>query len=87
MYDTMSATINAPLGAAQDHYPQAKQRLAQIKEQLVEQKAGLLRQHFPQADPAAHDGAAYRLLCLVPPHDMLPVLVMDPRHTVQARAG
>ncbi|HEU4325664.1 MAG TPA: hypothetical protein VFS21_21165 [Roseiflexaceae bacterium] len=81
------AAINALLGTAQGHYPQAKQRLAQMMEQIVEQTAGLLRQHFPRAGSGACYEAAYGLLCLVQSHDMLLSLGMNPRHTVLARAS
>ncbi|GAB4188611.1 MAG: hypothetical protein OHK0022_00570 [Roseiflexaceae bacterium] len=81
------AAINALLGTAQGRYPQAKQRLAQMMEQIIEQAAALLHQHFPQATPADCYEATYGLLCLVQSHDMLLMLGMDQRHTALVRAS
>lgn len=81
------AAINALLGTAQGRYPQAKRRLVQMMEQIVEQVADLLHQHFPQANQIACYEASYALLCLIQSHDMLLTLGLDQRFSALARVN
>jgi AcrR family transcriptional regulator len=79
------ALITAVMSAAQGRYPQAKHRLAQMMEQIVEQIADGLAHLFPHAPLDARHEAAYALLCLINSHESLVLLGIGARYSVLAR--
>jgi AcrR family transcriptional regulator len=79
--------IMAVVNTAQGRYPQAKQRLAAMMEQLVATVADTLAQLFPQAEAGRRSQIAYALLCLVQTHESLLWLGLDPHYSAAARAS
>lgn len=79
--------IMAVVNTAQGRYPQAKQRLAGMMEQIVTSIATTLAQLFPQAEAERCYQIAYALFCVTQTHESLLWLGLDPRHTAAARAS
>lgn len=85
-FNEWEAVISAVAGTAQGRYPQAKQRVARMMEEIVERTAAGLQRRFPAAGAAACSEAAYGIFCLVQAHEGMLQLGVDPRNTALARA-
>ncbi len=81
------AMIRAVVSTAQDRYPQAKQRIAQMMETISAHVARRLEELFPQAAPELCYEVAYGVLCLVQTNESMVWLGLDRRHTGLARAS
>jgi AcrR family transcriptional regulator len=79
--------ILAVINTAPERYPQAKQRLAAMIEQITHAIAATLARLFPAAEPAARYQVAYGLLCLSQTHESLLWLGLDAHHTAAARTS
>lgn len=80
-FDEWEAVIGAVLGTAQGRYPQAKERVARMMEEIVERAAAGLLERHPRADPGACREVAYGLFCLIQGHESLLKIGVAARHT------
>lgn len=81
------AVLDAVLNTGRGRYPQAKERVALMMEEIVVEAAAVLNLLYPQATPARCYEVAYGLLCLAQTHESLLLLGLNPRHTPLARAS
>jgi AcrR family transcriptional regulator len=81
------ALITAVVNTAQDRFPQAKQRVTQMMQTIIDHVAARLEEFFPQAPAALCYEVAYGVLCLVQTNESMVWLGLDRRHTGLARAN
>lgn len=86
-YDETDKLIFDVMMTAQDRYPQAKQAIIAMFEELITMFADDLRGAYPQTDEAGCRAVAYSVLALAMSNESLMGLGMDRRYRAAARAS
>lgn len=84
-YDDYDKLIFSVMMTAQDRYPQAKQMIIRMFEQLITMFAADLKDAYPQADDARCRDVAYNVLALAMSNESLMDLGMNQRYSTTAR--
>lgn len=84
-YDDYDKLIFSVMMTAQDRYPQAKQMIIRMFEQLITMFAADLKDAYPRADDARCRDVAYNVLALAMSNESLMDLGMNQRYSTTAR--
>lgn len=79
------ALLTAVISTAQNRFPEAKQRVAQMMQAIILHVTARLEALFPQAPPELCYEVAYGVLCLVQTNESMTWLGLAKHHTAMAR--